>query len=80
MLSLLHFLMLSWIPLLQAPARGTSYDSARLEAEINGQLCSDVGTSWALNNLVAVSDSSDGFAVNIFSTSAPPPFHLLPRP
>ena len=55
-----------------SPARVTSYDPARFEAEINGQLSDDIRTAWAKNHSVAVSGSSKGFAVNLFSNSVPP--------
>ena len=61
-----------------SPARVTSYDPVRFEAEINGQLSVDIGTAWALNHSVAVSSSSKGFAANLFSNSVPPTVSSAP--
>jgi len=54
-----------------SPARVTSYDPVKFEAEINGQLSDDIATAWVLNHSVAISGSSKGFAVNLFSDSFP---------
>jgi len=55
-----------------SPARVTSYDPARFEEKINGQLSNDIGTAWAKNHSVVVSCSSKGLAVNLFSNYVPP--------
>jgi len=54
------------------PAVVSSYDPARIEAKINGQLSNDIGTPWVLNHSVAVLGSSKCFVVNLFSNSIPP--------